>query len=67
MHTHARQPAKVVCVEYPKDAGKEDAYAWVCLVKAAHVADLLLGARPQVSSAHFPHGVREGEGAGRAS
>jgi hypothetical protein len=42
------QPAKVACVEYPREPGKDEQYAWVCLYKAVAVADALLGARAQV-------------------
>ena len=45
------QPAKVACIEYPRDAGKDEQYPWVCLWKAVSVADSILGARAQVGSA----------------
>lgn len=42
------QPSKVACIEYPRDAGKDEQYPWVCLWKAVAVADSILGARAQV-------------------
>lgn len=42
------QPSKVACIEYPRDAGKDEQYPWVCLWKAVSVADNILGARAQV-------------------
>lgn len=42
------QPAKVVCIEYPREAGKDEQYPWVCLWKAAWVADNVLGVRAAV-------------------
>ena len=44
----ATQPAKVVCIEYPREPGKDEQYAWVCLNKAVAVADAMLGFRSQV-------------------
>lgn len=45
------QPAKVAAIEYPREPGKDEAYAWLCTAKAAWVADALLGARAQVRCA----------------
>lgn len=42
------QPAKVACIEYSRDAGKDEQYPWVCLWKAVSVSDSILGARAQV-------------------
>lgn len=42
------QPAKVACIEYPREPGKDEQYAWVCLFKAVWVADAMLGVRAQV-------------------
>lgn len=44
------QPSKVACIEYPRDAGKDEQYPWVCLWKAVWVADNTLGARAKVSA-----------------
>jgi len=43
------QPVKVACIEYPREAGKDEQYPWVCLWKAVWVADNILGARQQVN------------------
>jgi hypothetical protein len=42
------QPAKLACIEYPREPSKDEAYAWVCLYKAVWVADAVLGMRAQV-------------------
>jgi hypothetical protein len=42
------QPAKLACIEYPREPSKDEAYAWVCLYKAVWVADSVLGMRAQV-------------------
>jgi len=44
----AWQPAKLMCIEYPREAGKDEQYPWVCLFKAVWVADSILGMRSQV-------------------
>lgn len=44
------QPAKVACIEYAREAGKDEQYPWVCLWKAVWVADSVLGPRAQVNS-----------------
>lgn len=41
-------PAKVACIEYPREPGKDDPYPWLCIWKAVWVADSLLGPRAQV-------------------
>jgi hypothetical protein len=42
------QPAKLACIEYPREPSKDEAYAWVCLYKAVWVADAVMGMRAQV-------------------
>lgn len=42
------QPLKIVAIEYPREPAKDEQYAWVCLYKAVHVADSILGSRGQV-------------------
>jgi hypothetical protein len=42
------QPAKLACIEYPREPSKDESYAWVCLYKAVWVADAVLGMRAQV-------------------
>jgi hypothetical protein len=51
LHNPKPQPTKVTCIEYPREPGKDEQYAWVCLFKAAWVADALLGVRTQVRPA----------------
>ena len=43
------QPAKLVCLEYAREAGKDETYPWVCLFKAVWVSDSILGVRARVS------------------
>lgn len=38
-------PGKVPCVEYPREPGRDEQYAWVCLYKAINVADTIIGPR----------------------
>jgi hypothetical protein len=39
---------RVACIEYPREAGKDEQYPWVCMWKAVWVADTMLGLRAQV-------------------
>ncbi|KAG2434787.1 hypothetical protein HXX76_007672 [Chlamydomonas incerta] len=41
----ALQPGKVLCIEYPREAGRDEAYPWLCGAKAAAIADGVLGPR----------------------
>ncbi|WIA13678.1 hypothetical protein OEZ85_007238 [Tetradesmus obliquus] len=47
------QPAKLACIEYPREPSKDEAYAWVCLYKAVWVADAVLGMRAQAARNRF--------------
>ncbi|KAJ9505696.1 hypothetical protein QJQ45_024225 [Haematococcus lacustris] len=39
------EPSKVVCIEYAREASKDEAYAWLDLYKCISVADSLMGPR----------------------
>lgn len=54
------QPAKLACIEYPREPSKDEAYAWVCLYKAVWVADAVLGMRAQVGDDEAQISSREG-------
>eukprot|EP00878_Enallax_costatus_P005108 GHUV01005370.1.p1 GENE.GHUV01005370.1~~GHUV01005370.1.p1 ORF type:complete len:604 (+),score=218.67 GHUV01005370.1:107-1918(+) len=47
------QPAKMACIEYPREASKDEQYPWVCLYKAVWVADSILGMRSQAARDRF--------------
>jgi hypothetical protein len=49
----AVQPAKAACIEYPREAGKDEQYPWLCSAKAALVADSTVGVRSGPSREAF--------------
>ena len=53
-HSLALQPAKAApVIEYSREAGKDEQYPWLCLWKAALVADAVLGARSAACREQF--------------
>ncbi|GIM03682.1 hypothetical protein Vretimale_8354, partial [Volvox reticuliferus] len=49
----ALQPSKVLCIEYPREASRDEQYPWLCSHKAAAIADVVMGPRSQALRDRF--------------
>lgn len=47
------QPMKVVCIEYVREANKDEQYPWVDLNKAVYISDMILGLRSSAARESF--------------